>query len=272
MGIPLVRGRTFTNQDGPESGKVVIVSQSVVQSFFPGQDPIGKQLYDFHERVGLKRNYYTIVGVVGSVQYDNPESQPTPFQCYYHYTQNTEPNRINFATLVIHTENNPSLITEPLRKAVSDLDPNLAVSNIGQLGELVANSFAIRQMASAVVSLFSVAALLLAAVGLYGVLSYSVSQKRREIGVRIALGAQSTTILGLIISQGLRIVGIGLVTGLAAALALSGVVAGILYGVSATDPGAIALSVLSLGLTALIACLLPALRASRIDPITALRD
>jgi putative ABC transport system permease protein len=123
-----------------------------------------------------------------------------------------------------------------------------------------------------VVSLFSVAALLLAAVGLYGVLSYSVSQKRREIGVRIALGAQSTTILGLIISQGLRIVGIGLVTGLAAALALSGVVAGILYGVSATDPGAIALSILALGLTALIACLLPALRASRIDPITALRD
>jgi predicted permease len=272
MGIPLIRGRTFTNQDDPESGKVVIVSQSVAQSFFPGQDPIGKQLYDFHERVGLKRNYYTIVGVVGSVQYDNPESQPTPLQCYYPYTQNTEPNRINFATLVIHTENNPSLIIEPLRKAVSDLDPNLAVSNIGRLGELVANSFAIRQMASVVVSLFSVAALLLAAVGLYGVLSYSVSQKRREIGVRIALGAQSTTILGLIISQGLRIVGIGLVTGLAAALALSGVVAGILYGVSATDPGAIALSILALGLTALIACLLPALRASRIDPITALRD
>ena len=272
MGIPLIRGRTFTSQDGPENGKVVIVSQSVAQSFFPGQDPIGKQLYDFHERVGLKRNYYTIVGVVGSVQYDNPESQPTPFQCYYPYTQNREPNRINFATLVIHTENNPSLIVGPLRKAVSDLDPNLAVSNIGRLGEVVANSFAIRQMASVVVSLFSVSALLLAAVGLYGVLSYSVSQKKREIGVRIALGAPSTTILGLIISQGLRIVGIGLVTGLVAALALSGVVAGILYGVSPTDPGSIALSVLSLGLTALIACLLPALRASRINPITALRE
>lgn len=272
MGIPLIRGRTFTNQDGPEREKVVIVSQSVAQSFFPGQDPIGKQLYDFHERVGLKRNFYTIVGVVDSVQYDNPESQPTPFQCYYPYTQNTEPNRINFGTLVIHTANNPSLLTEPMRKIVADLDPNLPVSNVGRLEDLVANSFAIRQLASVVVGLFSVAALLLAAIGLYGVLSYSVSQKRREIGVRIALGAQSPTILGLVISQGLRIVGIGLVTGLAAALALSGVVAGILYGVSATDPGSIALSVLALGLTGLIACLLPALRASRINPITALRE
>jgi putative ABC transport system permease protein len=272
MGIPLIRGRTFTNQDGPEREKVVIVSQSVAQSFFPGQDLIGKQLYDFHERVGLKRNFYTIVGVVGSVQYDNPESQPTPFQCYYPYTQNTEPNRINFGTLVIHTANNPSLLTNPLRKIIADLDPNLPVSNVGRLEDLVANSFAIRQLASVVVSLFSIAALLLAAIGLYGVLSYSVSQKKREIGVRIALGAQSPTILGLVISQGLRIVGIGIATGLGAALALSGFVAGILYGVSATDPVSIGLSVLALGLTALVACSLPALRASRINPITALRE
>jgi putative ABC transport system permease protein len=272
MGIPLIRGRTFTNRDGPDREKVVIVSQSVAQSFFPGQDPIGKQLYDFHERVGLKRNFYTIVGVVGSVQYDNPESQPTQFQCYYPYTQNTEPNRINFGTLVIHTANNPSLLTEPLRKIVADLDPNLTVSNVGRLEDLVANSFAIRQLASLVVGLFSLAALLLATIGLYGILSYSVSQRKRELGVRIALGAQSSTILGLVISQGLIIVGIGIATGLITALALSGFVAGILYGVSATDPVSIALSVLALGLTALVACSLPAFRASRINPITALGD
>jgi putative ABC transport system permease protein len=272
MGVSLIRGRTFTNQDGPDKEKVVIISQSVAQAFFPGQDPIGKQLYDFHDRVGLKRNFYTVVGVAGSVQYDNPESQPTPYQCYYPYTQNTEPNRINFATLVIHTENNPNLAIEPLRKVVADLDPNLAVSNIGQLEDLVARSFAIRQLASMVVSGFSGVALLLAAIGLYGVLSYSVSQKKRELGVRIALGAQATSILALVVNQGLRIVGIGLLIGLATALALSGVIAGILYGVSATDPVSIAMSVLGLGLTALIACLLPAFRASRIDPIKALRE
>jgi putative ABC transport system permease protein len=272
MGIPVIRGRTFTNQDGPETQKVVIISQSVAQAFFPDQDPLGKQLYDFHDRVGLKRNFYTVVGVVGAVQYDNPESQPTPYQCYYPYAQNTEPDRINFATLVLHTENNPSLLIEPLRKVVADLDPNLTVSNIGRLEEVVARSFAIRQLTSTVVSAFSGVALLLAAIGLYGVLSYSVSQKKREIGVRIALGAQSIAILQLVIRQGLRIVGIGLLTGLAVALALSGLVAGILYGVSATDPLSIAASAVVLVITGLIACFLPAFRASRIDPITALRE
>ncbi|MBV8278526.1 MAG: ABC transporter permease, partial [Verrucomicrobia bacterium] len=272
MGVPLIQGRTFTNQDGPDNDKVVIISESVAQAFFPGQDPIGKQLYDFHDRVGLKRNFYTVVGVVGSVQYDNPESQPTPYQCYYPYAQNTEPNRINFASIVVHTENNPSSVIEPLRKVVADLDPNLAVSNVGRLEELVGRSFAIRQLASVVVSAFSAVALLLAAIGLYGVLSYSVSQKKRELGVRIALGAQATSILALVLTQGLRIVGIGLVIGLGIGLALSSVVAGILYGVSATDPVSIGFSILALGFTALIACLVPALRASRIDPITALRE
>ena len=272
MSIPLIRGRIFNEQDGPDSQKVVIISQSVAQSLFPDQDPLGKQIYDFHDRTGLKRNFYTIVGVAGSVQYDNPESQPTPFQCYYPYTQNTEPNRVNFATLVIQTENNPALLTAPLRKVVADLDPNLAVSNIGQLRDVVAGAFAIRQLASMVVSAFSAVALLLAAIGLYGVLSYSVSQKKREIGVRIALGAQSTSILRLVIRQGLRIVGAGVLIGLVISLALSGVIAGILYGVSATDPLSIATSVLALGLTALTACFFPAFRASRIDPITALRE
>ena len=134
MGIPVIRGRTFTNHDGPETEKVVIISQSVAQAFFPDQDPLGKQLYDFHDRVGLKRNFYTVVGVVGAVQYDNPESQPTPYQCYYPYAQNTEPDRINFATLVLHTENNPSLLIEPLRKVVADLDPNLTVSEHRTIG------------------------------------------------------------------------------------------------------------------------------------------
>jgi putative ABC transport system permease protein len=272
MNIPLIQGRAFSEHDGPENQKVVIISQSVAQALFPDQDPIGKQIYDFHDREGLKRNYFTVVGVAASVQYDNPESQPAPFQCYYPYAQNTESNRVNFATLVIHTEKNPSLLIEPLRKVVADLDPNLAISNIGRLEDVVARAFTIRQLASVVVSAFSGAALLLAAVGLYGVLSYSVSQKKREIGVRIALGARSASIVHLVIRQGFKIVGVGLFIGLAISLALSSMIAGILYGVSATDPLSIVISVLALGLTALIACFFPAFRASRIDPITALRE
>jgi putative ABC transport system permease protein len=272
VGITLLRGRTFTDQDGPNKAKVLIISQSVADRFFPGQDPIGKQTYDFNDRLGLTKDFYTIVGVVRNVQYDDPALQATPFQAYYPYAQNALPNPINFGTLIIHTQGDPRLLIAPVQKLVADIDPNLPMSNTGLFGDLVAKSFAIRRLAAVVVSFFSGTALLLAAVGLYGVLSYSVSQKKREIGVRMALGAQSTSILGLIIQQGLRIVGVGLVIGLATALALSGLIAGILYGVSAIDPVSIAMSVCALCFTALVACFLPAFRASRINPITALRE
>jgi putative ABC transport system permease protein len=272
LGIPVLQGRAFTGQDGTGAEKVVIISKSVADRFFPDQDPIGKQIYDFHDRIGLKQNFYTVVGVAGTVQYDNPETQVTSFQCYYPYAQNIEPMPINFGSLVIHTQGDPRSLIALLQKVVADLDPNLPMSNAGLFSDLVAKSFSIRRLATVTMSFFSGTALLLAAVGLYGVLSYLVSQKKREIGVRIALGAQSTTILRLIIQQGLGIVGIGLSIGLACALALSGVIAGILYGISAIDPISIGLSVIALGLTGFLACFLPAFRASRIDPITALRE
>jgi putative ABC transport system permease protein len=272
LGIPVLQGRAFTGQDGTGAEKVVIISKSVADRFFPGQDPIGKQVYDFHDRIGLKQNFYTIVGVAGTVQYDNPETQVTSFQCYYPYPQNAEPVPINFGSLVIHTQGDPRSLIAPLQRLVADLDPNLPMSNAGPFSDLVAKSFAVRRLSTVTMSFFSGTALLLAATGLYGVLSYSVSQKKREIGVRIALGAQSTTILRLVIQQGLGIVGIGLSIGLASALALSGVIAGILYGISAIDPISIGLSVVALVFTAFLACFLPAFRASRIDPITALRE
>ena len=273
VGIPLLKGRLFSDQDSADKEKVVIISKSLAERYFPGQDPIGKQIHDLFDLVGLKRNFYTIVGVVGNVQYDNPESQQTPFEAYYPPTQNpllTSP--VNGGTLVIHTESDPRSLVAPLAKIVADTDPNLPLYNVGLFDDLVAKSFATKRLATVVVSLFSGAALLLAAVGLYGVLSYSVAQRRREIGVRMALGAQSTSILQLVVKQGLTVVGIGLLIGLVATLALSHLISGILYGVSATDLVSISLSVLMLGFAALIACVLPALRAIRINPITALRE
>ena len=274
VAVKLLHGRLFSDQDDQDEEKVVIINESLAQRYFPGQDPLGKQLHDLNDigGSGLKRNFFTIVGVAGDLQHNNPESQQTPFQIYYPYSQSLLPTPLNFGSLAIRTENDPRALIPALGKLITALDANLPIANVSLFDDVVARSFATKRMATVVVSLFSGTALLLAAVGLYGILSYSVAQRKREIGVRLALGAQSTSILQLVVERGLRVVGIGLLIGIVAALALSQLISSILYKVSATDPLSIITGVLVLALVALIACVLPALRATRIDPITALRD
>lgn len=274
VGIPLLSGRLFSDQDGADKEKVVIIGESLARRYFPGQDPIGKQLHDFFDIAGLKRNFYTVIGVVGNVQYANPESQQTPNQAYYPPAQNPlgVGTPINGGTIVIRTENDPRSLITPIKKIVADMDPNIPLYNVGLFNDLVAKAFATKRLATAVIGFFSGAALLLAAIGLYGVLSYSVVQRRREIGVRMALGAQSSSIVQLVAKQGLIVVATGLTVGLVTAVGLAHLIAGILYGVSAIDLVSIGLSILILGFAAFIACLLPALRATRIDALTALRE
>jgi putative ABC transport system permease protein len=273
LGIPLLRGRLFDDRDQTGKENVVIINESIAQRFFPGEDPIGKQTDDRGDLFGKERHQFTIIGVVANVQHDNPETQQTPFQVYYPYTQSAgEFQTLEGATLVLHTESDPQSAITALRKTVATIDPDLPLSNIGSYDDLIAKTFATNRLAVVVVSLFSGAALLLAAIGLYGVLSYSVSQRTREIGVRMALGAQSSNILGLITRQGLMIVCIGLIAGITAALTLAHFIGSILYGVSASDPVALGAGVLVLSLAALLACLLPGLRATRINPIRALRE
>jgi len=274
VGITVLLGRLFSDQDTGASEKVVIINESLAQRFFPGQNPIGKQLTDLHDvgGSGLKRNFYTIVGVVGNIQHNSPESQQTPFQAYYPYPQVQLPTPLNWASLAIRTENDPRALIPALGKLVAAIDPDLPIANVSPFNDLVAKSFATKRLATLVVTLFSGAASFLAAVGLYGILSYSVAQRKREIGVRLALGADSTSILQLVLNRGLRVVAIGLVTGIMAVLALSHLISAILYGVSASDPLSIIVSVLVLALVALAACALPAFQATRIDPITALRE
>jgi putative ABC transport system permease protein len=272
VGIPFLTGRLFSDQDGPEQQKVVIINESLARRYFPAQNPIGKQIHDFYELAGLKRNFYTVIGVVGDVQYDNPEFQKTPYQAYFPPAQHPFPSPLNGGTLIVRTGNDPRALTDSLKKIVADADPNIPLYNVDLFSDLVTKAFATKRLATVIVGLFSGAALLLAAVGLYGVLSYSVTQRKREIGVRVALGAPSTSILQLVVKQGLIVVGVGLALGLSASLGLSQIIARVLYGVSAVDPVSLVLSVLILGLVALIACLLPALRATRIDPLTALRE
>ena len=275
VGIPILRGRLFNDQDQASNEKVVIISESIAKKYFAGQDPIGKQIDDFGDMVGLPRTFYTIVGVAANIQHDNPESDQTGFQGYYPYAQaSVSPLAlvVNSGTLLVKTAGDPYSALTAVRKVISTLDPDVPLANVSSFDDLIAKTFAIRRVAMMVVTLFSAVALLLAAVGLYAVLSYSVIQRTHEIGVRMALGAPSWNILSLVIGQGLRIVGIGLVVGLAAALILFPFVQSVLYGVSSVDGLALASAMLVLGLAASLACLLPALRATRINPITALRE
>ncbi len=273
VGIPLLRGRLFDEEDQADKQKAVIVSESLAQHFFPGQDAIGKQIHDTNS-IGLKQNFYTIVGVVPNIQHDSPDAQWTPFQAYYLYAQDPyAPLRpIDFGTLVLHTEGDPLSLIGAVRESVATIDPTLPLSDVDTFDHLVQKAFVSRRLGMTVVSIFSGVALFLASVGLYGVLSYSVSLRKQEISVRMAMGAPRSNIIKLVIQRGLKIVAIGLVIGLVAALALSHLMESMLFSVSAADPISLGLSVLVLGLAALLACLLPALRATRINPITALRE
>jgi predicted permease len=273
--MPLLRGRMFDLPDyqaGKE--KVVIISKRIADRYFPDRDPIGQQIFDLNYLVGLKRNYYTIVGVAPNVQRDSPEVQQTPFQAYYPYCEDptTPPVSINAGTVILRTEADPQSLTISLREIVSTMDPGVSLSNITSFDEFIGNTFMIRQVAMIVVGLFSIVALCLAAIGLYAVLSYSVIQRKRELGVRMALGAKPVNILGLVIGQGIRVAMGGLMIGIGIALILFQFIPGVLYGVSATDGFALGSAVVVLGLAAALACLLPGLRATRVNPMTALRE
>jgi ABC-type antimicrobial peptide transport system permease subunit len=246
---------------------------SFAKEFFPGQDPIGKQLNNLGDKFGGKRSNFTMVGVAGDVEHHSPEIQLQRFQVYYPYTQDPwDPSPVSSATLALSVRGDPNAVLPDVRKAITSFDPDLPLSNIFTLDQLVEKGFANRRLSMLVVSLFSGAALLLAAVGLYAVVSYSVSQRKREFGIRVALGAQALNIIRLVVTQGLRIGGIGLLIGILSALVLAHFLQGALYRVQSTDPLTLLTAGVVLCLAAASACLLPALRATRVDLIKALRE
>ncbi len=272
LGIPLLRGRLFNEQDGPDKEKVIVVTDELAARFFPEQDPIGKQIHDVNS-IGLEPNVYTIVGIVPVIQHDRPDFPRAPYQIYFLYSQCPYAPRItNDFTLLLHTRDDPSALVNALRQTVVGIDPNLPLTTIYPLDQVIYDSFASRRLQMTLIGVFSAAALVFAVVGLYGVLSYSVSLRKRELSVRIALGAQASNIVGLVVGQGLKIAGIGLTVGLIAALLLNNLIEGTLFGVSAADPISVGISVLVLVAAALAACLAPALRATRIDLVRSLRE
>jgi putative ABC transport system permease protein len=261
VGLPLVRGRNFDEHDTADSPPVVLVNRTMAENLWPGEDPLGKRLEFPDVKVTA-----TVVGVVGDAkQYDIAEQQRP--QVYTPYAQNPH----IFATLVVRSRVEPLSLTESVKKAVWAVDPEQPMWRIRTLEATLTQNVADRRFILSLMGCFAVLAVLLTALGIYGVISYSVAQRTHEIGVRMALGAQRGDVLRMILRQGMLLALVGVVAGVGAALALTRLMTGLLYGVSAADPLTYAGVAVLLAAIALVACLVPARRATKVDPMIALR-
>ncbi|HWS87824.1 MAG TPA: ABC transporter permease [Pyrinomonadaceae bacterium] len=262
VGLPLIRGRNFTHADGPDTPPVLLVNRTMAEKLWPGEDPLGKRLELPEVKVTAE-----VVGVVGDAkQYDIAERQRP--QMYTAYAQNPH----IFGTLVVRARGVEALsLAESVKKTVWSVDPEQPVWKVRTVEYLLEQNVAGRRFVLTLMACFAGLAVLLTALGLYGVISYTVAQRTHEIGVRVALGAQGRDVLRLVLSQGMKMVLIGLGLGLAGAYAATRLMAGLLYGVSATDPLTYAGVALLLAVVALLSCYLPARRATRVDPLVALR-
>jgi len=266
MGIPLLKGRAFTEEDKAESPAVIVISETTARQFWPGEDALGKQL-----KIGFPSNsenkWLTVIGVVKDVRQYELVVEPKP-QMYLPFTQ---ANFFEPRALVVKTNLEPLSLAATVRKTVWEIDRDQPVSNIASMENIVSNSVARQRFSMLLLGIFASLALVLAAVGIYGVMSYSVAQRTPEIGIRMALGAQRGDVLKLTIGQGLRLVVTGVIIGLAAAFVLSRVMSSLLFGISPTDPLTFITISLVLVSVAILASYIPALRASRVDPMFALR-
>lgn len=263
MGIPLVRGRIFSEQDAQSPALVAVVNQALARTVFAGQDPIGKYILNF----GPQMDKIQIVGVVGDVRHVGLETAPRP-EVYLPFGQGHWPSV--FMVVRSKTED-PLALASAAQNVVNSVNKNIPLANVRTMQDVIADSVMRRRFAMMLLSIFAGLAMLLAAIGLYGVMSYSVSQRTREIGVRMALGAQTVDVLRMIVTQGMLLVLVGVGVGLAASIGLTRLMSGLLYGVSATDPLTFVGVAGILALIALAANYLPARRAAKTDPMVALR-
>jgi putative ABC transport system permease protein len=262
MGIPLLKGRLFTEQDGKNAPRVAIINETMVRTYFADEDPLGKGINLTQGELGFRE----IVGVVGDVkQYGL--AQPSTFQTYEPFLQMP----FSGMTVVMRTQGDPTALSGAIRSEVLALDKEQPVSRIRTLEEIVAGSVQQQRFLMLLLGVFAAVALILAAVGLYGVMSYAVTQRTHEIGIRMALGANRVSVLRMVVVHGMTLALIGVGIGVAGALAFTRVMATLLFSVGTTDPLTFAgIPVLLTGV-ALVACLAPAHRATRVDPMVALR-
>jgi predicted permease len=263
MGIPLVRGRYFTPQDTANSGFVAVINSVVANGDWPGQDPVGQRIH-----IGGEGPWYVIVGVVQNTLQAGPSvpAQPeidVPFSQW--------PELIRSFSLVVRAHSDPAALAKTVRQEILRMDPGQPVSRVETMEQVKVDSTASNQFDAYFLGLFAAVAMALAAIGVYGVLSYGVRQRTHEIGIRMALGARSADVLRRVIGEGLAMAMIGLAIGIAASLYLTRFLSSLLFGVKATDIGTFAAVALLLLAVVVLACCLPALRATRVDPLVALR-
>ncbi|MGH8095254.1 MAG: ABC transporter permease [Chthoniobacterales bacterium] len=263
MGIPLLRGRNFTAHDAKAAAPVAIVNEAFIRSVFPKADPVGKVITDF----GPNQERLRIVGVVGNVHHNSLEGTPRG-EIYQPLGQAMWPGF--FVAAKTRSASSLSLLPA-VQNAVWRVNKSVPLGNPRTMEDFLARSLLQRKFTMLLLAIFAGVALLLAAVGLYGVISYSVAQRTRELGIRLALGAQRRDLLALVVREGMTLVGLGVGLGLAAALALTRLLSNLLFGVSTTDPFTIAALAIALAFVALLACFIPARRASLVNPIEALR-
>ncbi|MDX1393286.1 MAG: ABC transporter permease [Gemmatimonadota bacterium] len=265
MGMPLLSGRYLEASDRDGGLEVAVVSRSMVEQHFPGEDPLGKRI-----RVGGVQDpespWWTIVGVVETVRTRAIARAPEP-EVFLPYAQ--LPAR--GMSIVVHADGDPAALAADLREAVWSLDPNMPLSNVATLDEVFASSIAPERFISLLLAGFAALALVLGAVGIYGVMAFMVAQRTREIGIRMALGARPGHVLGSVMRRGMILTGVGVTLGLLAAVAAGRGLSTLLFGISPNDPLTLGSVALLLGLAAMFACYWPARRATRVDPIITLR-
>lgn len=260
--IPLRTGRLFTDQDQQNTAPVVVIDETLAKEYWPNEDPIGK-----HMRQGTRSPWSTIVGVVGHTKQADLAGDVVKGKYYFSIYQQPIP----FITFLARSDADPVRLGSALKETVREIDPTLAVSQVKALPDMVAASLAPRRFVVTLLGIFAAMALLLAVIGLYGVISYAVTQRTQELGIRMALGAQPSEVLTLVIGQGMRLVAIGLAIGLVAAVVFNRVLKNQLFQVGAFDPLTFTATALVLLAAALLACYIPARRATRVDPMNALR-
>jgi len=262
MGIPLVSGRTFTRQDTDKSPKAAVVSETMAQRFYPNTSPLGRHFGKGSD----KRGEFEIIGIVKDAKYQSLKERPRPL---VYYSMKQMPEAVSNLILRVSTDN--QAVIPAVRRVLREVNTNLPVDDVVSLEDHVARSLVQQNLIARLALFFGLLALLLASIGLYGVLSYSVARRRNEIGIRMALGASTYDVLKAVLRSGMALTLIGLAIGVAGSLALTRLVSTLLFGVKPTDVATFVVVSLTLIVVALVACYIPARRATRVDPLIALR-